>query len=84
MDKESLVNGLVGKKVLIKSHGGVGTKDYKMEIGEYRGILLDFDGVFLKVKYELAKFVSGATRISEETLLMNVAYVITIEEYREA
>ena len=81
--RELLIRDLIGKKVLIKSHLGAGTKEYKIEVGEYRGVLLDFDGVFLKLEYEVSSFTAGATKINKEILLLNLAYLITIQERKE-
>jgi hypothetical protein len=78
-----LVNELVGKKILVKTHGGAGTKEYKVQVGEYKGTLLDFDGSFMKLEYEVSRFTGGETKVTNEILLLNAAYIITVEEYVE-
>ncbi len=81
--KESLIAGLVSKKILVKTQGGIGTKEYKGGIGEYKGNLLGFDGTFLRLEYEVSRFIAGATKVNNEIILINVAYIISVEEYRE-
>ena len=77
-----LLEELVGKKVLVKTHYGTGTKDDQAP-GDYKGQLLAFDGKFLKIEYEVKKFVDGANRLSKSILWVNLGYVITIEQYPE-
>jgi hypothetical protein len=77
-----LLDELVGKKVVIKTHWGTGTKD-DMLLGDYKGILLGHDDKFMKVEYEIKKFVEGTNIISKSTLLINTSQIITIEEYEE-
>ncbi len=79
---KTLLAELVGKKILVKTHYGAGTKG-DMAIGDYKGTLLAFDEDFLKVEYEVKKFVDGATVVSQSVLLINLAYVITMEQYQE-
>ena len=81
----SFITQLVGKTVWVTTAttaGGVGTKD--ASAGNYKGVLLDFDGHFLKLEYEMKKFVSGAGLISKGVILINVTYVMTVEEYKES
>jgi len=79
---EPLLKDLVGKKVLIKTHGGAGTK-ITMAAGDYKGILLGYDDKFIKVEYELSKFIEGKNIITKAIMLINFGYIITIEEYLE-
>lgn len=78
---DALLEDMVGKMVLVKTHGGFGTKDASLMAGEYKGLLLGFDGTFLKLEYDVRKFISGANVISKDVLLINVAYVVTVNEY---
>ncbi len=79
--EKSLIDELTGKVVWVTSSGGLGSKD--ASAGNYKGTLLGFDGRFFKLEYELRKFVSGAAVPGSGVILINAAYVITIEEYRE-
>jgi hypothetical protein len=83
MDDKSLLNELLNKKVMVKTHGGVGTKDISLALGEYKGIILGFDGQFLKLKYEIKKFAQGKNVITTDIIYMNVAYIVTVNEYVE-
>lgn len=78
----SFVSELIGKTVLVKTHIGAGTKDASLTAGEYKGILIGFDGSFLKIEYEIRTFTSGSTVITRDIILINMAHVITVEEYR--
>jgi len=51
--------------------------------GEYKGLLMGFDGVFLKVEYDIKTFTDGANVITKDIIFINAAYVVTINEYRE-
>ena len=75
-----LLNELVGKKVVVKSHGGSGIKDVVLVEGDYIGTLLAFDGVFLKLEYTIRKFQSPDVK---DVVLINIAYVITVQEFRQ-
>ena len=77
-----LLTELLGKKILIKTHYGAGTKDDQAP-GDYKGELLAFDGDFLKIEYEVKRFIDGANRTSKSILWVNRGYVITIEQYEE-
>ena len=82
MEQETLFIGeLVGKTVWIATKGGLGTKEDQMA-GDYKGLLLGFDGEFLKLEYETKKFVQGASSVTKGVILINVRYVITAEEYK--
>ena len=78
-----LFDELIGKKIVIKTHGGTGTKG-DMIIGDYKCILLSYDDKFIKIEYEIKKFSEGASVITKSMMLINIAYVITMEEYRES
>lgn len=82
MENNNFLNELIGEKVLVKTHFGAGTKD-DMVVGDYKGIILAFDGNFIKIEYEVKKFVEGANQLSKSVLLLNIADVITIERYQE-
>jgi hypothetical protein len=77
------INELTGKMVLIKTHGGFGTKDARLMEGEYRGVLLGFDGGFVKLEYEIRKFSGGTGTMTKDVILINAAYIISVNEYRE-
>ena len=79
---KALLTELVGKKVLIKTHYGIGTRD-DMALGDYKGLLLAFDEDFLKIEYDIKKFIQGKSTLSKSVLLINLGYIITIEEYQE-
>jgi hypothetical protein len=79
-DGKLLINELMGKKVLVKTHGGSGIKDIVLVEGNYVGTLLSFDGTFLKIEYTIRKFQATDAK---DTVLINLAYVITIEEFRQ-
>jgi len=73
----------MGSLILVKTRGGTGTKDVTLVGGEYKGTLIDFDGTFIKLEYETKKFWNKDITITKETILINLAYVITLEEYKE-
>jgi hypothetical protein len=77
-----LLEGLLGKTVLIKTQGGIGTKDGMM-LGDYKGTLLEYDGKFIKLEYNIRKFVEGTSALSKATIFINANYIITVEEYEE-
>ncbi|MFI5412818.1 MAG: hypothetical protein ACHQX1_02915 [Candidatus Micrarchaeales archaeon] len=79
-DRQTLKE-LLGKKLLIKSHYGIGTKG-DMMLGDYKGILLGYDDNFIKIEYEITRFVEGANVVSKSILLINTNYIITIEEIK--
>jgi len=78
---QSLLKELKDKEVIIKTHGGVGTK-ITMPAGDYKGILLDYDDKFIKLEYEISKFVGGNNIITKAILLINFEYIMTVEEYQ--
>jgi hypothetical protein len=80
-DKQ-LLNELVGRKIVVKTHGGTGTKE-DMLIGDYKCILLEYDDKFIKVEYELRKFIDGKGVIDKLILFINISHIITIEDYQE-
>ena len=79
---KSLLTELIGKKVVIKTHYGIGTKN-DMAVGDYKGILLEFDGNFAKIEYDVKTFVEGSTRTTTSILLINLIYMISVEQYVE-
>ncbi len=76
------INGLIGKKIVVKTHGGEGIKDGMLISGTYKGTLLGFDGNFLKLEYDVVKFANGAEAVTKETIFINVTFVITAEEFK--
>lgn len=79
---KSLLDELVGKKVLIKNQFGIGTKAGMLP-GEYKGVLLSYDDKFIKLEYEVRKFVNNNSMLGKSVILVNLVYVITVEEYQE-
>lgn len=80
MEENKFIEELVAKSVLIKTHGGTGIQENVLS-GEYKGILIGFDGKFIKVEYETKKFVEGASKIFKKLVVINIEYVITVAEY---
>ena len=76
-----LIGELIGKTIIVRTREGVGTLDASLKAGEYKGILLDFDGNFMKLEYEIRKFASGTSTVTKQVILINAAYTITIDEY---
>lgn len=81
-DNKSLIKEFVGKIVLVKTHWGLGTQDASLKAGEYKGLLLGFDGQFLKIQYEVRTFLNGANVLTTDILLINTAYILSVGEYR--
>lgn len=81
-ENRSFIYELVGKKILVKTKGGLGVKDIILVEGTYSGILLGFDGSFLKIEYEVRKFLNGIQTVTKDVILINIAYIITAEEYK--
>ena len=77
----SFITELIGKTVWITTRGGLGTKD-ALVAGDYKGTLAGFDGEFIKLEYEIRKFVGGTTDTSKGVILINKRYIITAEEYK--
>ncbi|MGI0100130.1 MAG: hypothetical protein ACREBH_00165 [Candidatus Micrarchaeaceae archaeon] len=82
MENSNLLNELVGRKVLIKTNFGGGTKD-NIAVGGYKGTILSFDGNFVKVKYEVKTFLDSGSKMTSSEVLINIADIITIEQYQE-
>lgn len=80
MEQASFLSEMIGKTVWITTAGGIGTKD-ALIAGDYKGVLLGFDGEFIKLEYEIRKFAGGTTNTSKGTVLINKRYIITAEEY---
>ena len=78
---KSFINDLVGSTVLVKTHGGIGTKDVTLAGGEYKGILIGVDDNVIKLEYETRKFLNGNVTVGKESILINLAYIISIEKY---
>jgi len=72
---------LIGKTVLVKTHGGAGTKDASLSAGDYRGVLLGFDGKFIKLECDTKRFTGGKGSMAKETIYINSAYTISVGEY---
>lgn len=77
-----LLEELIGKNVLVKTAGGIGTKNGMME-GDYNGTLLAYDGKAIKLEYIIKKFIEGGNVESKAIILINADYIITIEEYQQ-
>lgn len=83
--EKSFVGELIGKAVWVTTAataGGTGTRD--ASAGKYRGTLIDFDGRFLKVEYDVVKFSGGTSVPGKDVILINASYVVTLEEYKES
>ena len=78
-----LLNELMGKKVLVKTRGGPGIRDQILEEGTYPGILVGSDNNFIKLEYNITTFVNGAETNLKQHILINMAYVITVEEHKQ-
>ncbi len=78
---DSLIKELVGKKILVKTHGGLGNRS-DMVLAQYKGIMISYDDKFIRLEYEVSKFVEGLNALSKSIILVNIAYIITIEEYQ--
>ncbi len=79
-ENKLLISELLGRKVIVKTSGGQGIKDVILVEGNYVGNLLSFDGTFIKLEYTIRKF---QTSDAKDIVFINVAYIITIEEYRQ-
>jgi small nuclear ribonucleoprotein (snRNP)-like protein len=77
-----LLNELVGKKIVVKTHGGSGIKDVLLIEGDYTGTLIGFDHNFIKLEYRIIKFLNGVSTDLKGVILINMEYIITIEEFR--
>ena len=83
MEKDtSFIEELVGKLVWITTEGGTGTKDASKD--NYKGTLLGFDGRFVKLEYVLKKFTEGTSVVVKGTIIINISYLISIEDYKES
>lgn len=76
-----LLNELMGKKVMVKTKGGSGIRDQLLEEGSYPGMLVGSDHNFVKLEYTVQKFVNGNPVDVKQSILINIAYIITVEEY---
>lgn len=79
---KSFIGEMIGKAVWVATSGGIGSKD--ASAGNYKGTLLGFDGQFIKLEYELMRFVEGASVHGKSIILINATHIRTIEEYRES
>jgi hypothetical protein len=77
-----LLEELLGKLVLVRTQGGIGTKDGMMP-GDYKGTLLAHDGKVIKLEYEVRKFAEGTSTLSKAMIFINLDYIMTVEEYTE-
>lgn len=83
MDVEkSLIKEFMGKTILVRTHWGMGTKDISLTAGDYKGVLLAFDGNFIKLEYEIKNFVNGINVITKDIILINTVCILTLGEYR--
>jgi len=76
----SFIGELIGKTVWVMTAGALGTKD--ASVGNYKGVLIGFDGLFIKLEYEIRKFTEGNAVLSKGVLLINTKYIMTLEEYK--
>jgi len=84
MEQNALfISELMGKTVWVTTSGGLGTKD-AMVVGDYKGTLLGFDGEFIKLEYEVKKYIEGAGSTDKGIILINTRYIITAEEYKSS
>ncbi len=72
---------LIGKTVMVKTHWGLGTNDISLASGDYKGVLLGVDGNIIKLEYEIKKFVVGKNLVTKDIILINIAYIVTVNEY---
>ena len=77
---KSFINELMGKTVWVTTAGALGSKD--ASVGNYKGVLIGFDGQFIRLEYEIRKFTEGNAVLSKGVLLINVTYIMTLEEYK--
>ncbi len=82
-EKRLLINEYLGKKIVVKTSGGAGIKDIVLVEGNYVGDLLAFDGTFLKLEYLIRNFLNGVKTETKDVILINIAYVISIEEFKQ-
>jgi hypothetical protein len=83
MDSDkSYVGELVGKLLWVSTRGGAGSKD--ASVGNYKATLIGFDGKFIKLEYEMKNFAAGASVLGKGVVMINIDYVISLEEYRES
>ncbi len=80
-NENQFLTDLTGKTVLVKTHGGAGTKDASLSAGDYRGVLLGFDGKFIKLECDTKRFAGGKGSMAKETIYINSAYTISVGEY---
>jgi hypothetical protein len=78
----SLINEFMGKTILVRTHWGMGTKDISLTAGDYKGVLLAFDGNFIKLEYEIKSFVNGINVVTKDIILINLTCILTLGEYR--
>jgi len=78
-----LLKELLGKKVLIKTYGGMGIKDVVLIEGDYTGNLIGFDHKFVKLEYTIRTYPNGVATDTKDVVLISLAYIITVGEYRE-
>lgn len=79
-NSKGFMDDLTGKRVLIKTQGGAGTKDARLAAGEYQGVLLGFDGDFIELQYETKRFTAGTGTTTKEIIFINVAFIISVNE----
>lgn len=78
------INEMIGKTILVKTQGGSGTKDASLMVGEYKGVLLGFDGIFLRLEYATRKYSGGTNAVFKDVVLINVTYIISVEETKSS
>lgn len=83
-ESKQFINELLGKTVSIQAYGGSGIKEeFKGTVGgNYKGTLLGFDGNFIKLEYDVSKFINGKSEIVKRIMIINLAHIITVEEFQ--
>ncbi len=82
MEISKFLNELIGKNVNIIVKDGPGNVPDSMVRGQYKGVLLEYDGRFAKLEYDVSTFSNGKGYSHKEDVLINADYIITaIQEW---
>lgn len=82
MEISKFLNELIGKSVLIIVQDGPGNVPDSIIAGQYKGILIEYDGRFVKLEYDVSTFANGKGYTHKEDVLINADYIITaIQEW---
>lgn len=82
-ENKPFIDELIGKIIIVQTKVGSPVKDVVLTEGSYKGKLLGFDGSFIKLEYDVTKFVNGKQEITKEVVFIDVAYILTIEEFKD-